>query len=77
MRAGVQALEVSKNGQSVNLFLFYPDPNGKIGSIALYGTNLQGHYNAMRRTMMVFGMPISEINMEYGQSEYVDIYLDY
>ena len=45
--------------------------------IALYGTNLQGHYNAMRRTMMAFGMPISEINMEYGQSEYVDIYLDY
>ena len=51
--------------------------NGILPDIALYGTNLQGHYNAMRRTMMAFGMPISEINMEYGQSEYVDIYLDY
>lgn len=78
-RAGIQALEVTKNGQSVNLFLFYPDAsgNGKIGSIALYGAGLQGHYNAMRRSMMAFSMPISEINMEYGQSDYLDIYLDY
>lgn len=77
MQVGVQALEISKNGQSINLFLFYPSPNGKIGSIALYGANLQGHYNAMKSSMMAFGMPISEINIEFGVSEYLDIYLDY
>lgn len=76
-RAGVQALEVSKNGQPINLFLFCPDVNGKIESIALYGVNLQGHYNAMRRTMMAFGMRISSISYETGMSPFLDIHLDY
>ena len=75
--AGVQALEVLKNSQSINLFLFYPGPNGEIDSIALYGASLQAHYNEMRKSMMVFGMPISKISMEYGMEEFVDIYLDY
>lgn len=79
MRVGIQALEVSKYGQPVNLFLFYPDPNGsgKIGSIALYGAGLQGHYDAMRRSMMAFGMRISSISFESGLSDFLDIYLDY
>ena len=79
VRGGIQALEVSKNGQSVNLYLFYPSENGtgKIGSIALYGSFLQGHYNAMHNSMMAFGMPISDISIEYGQSEFIDIYLNY
>ena len=78
-RTGVQALEVSKNGIMVNLFLFFPDPsgNGKIESIALYGSNLQDHYNVMRNSMMAFGMKISSISFESGQSDYLDIYLDY
>ena len=75
--AGIQALEVSKNGRSINLFLFFPDQNGKIESIALYGSNLQSHYNAMRRSMMAFGMKISSISVESGQEDFLDIYLDY
>ncbi|MBQ9575467.1 MAG: hypothetical protein IJV11_01170 [Muribaculaceae bacterium] len=77
--ADIYALEVSLHGNSVNLFLFYPsvDGSGKIGSIALYGSNLQGHYNAMRSSMMAFGLPISSISFESGQSVYLDIYLDY
>lgn len=77
IRAGVQALEIKKDGIPINLFLFYPDINGKINSIALYGSNLSGHYNAMRRSMMAFGMPISEISLESGNSEFLDIYLNY
>ena len=79
VRGGIQALEISIDGGTINLFLFYPDTsgNGKIGSIAVYGDYLQGHYNAMRKSMMAFGMPISNISMEYGQSEYLDIYLNY
>ena len=75
--AGVQALEVNKNGQPVNLFLFCPGTNGKIESIALYGQNLQGHYNAMSRTMMAFGMRITSITYESGMSPFLDIHLNY
>lgn len=77
LRSGVQALEISKNGNFLNLFLFMPAPNGKIGSIAVYGSNLNGHYNAMRQSMMAFGMKISSISKEFGKSDYLDIYLDY
>ena len=74
---GVQALEVSKNGRFVNLFLFFPDFDGKIESIAVYGSNLQGHYNAMRSSMMAFGMRITDISMESGASDFIDIEIDY
>ena len=77
LKNGVQALEVSKNGRTVNLFLFFPDFNGKIGSIALYGSNLQGHYNAMSRSMMAFGMRITSITKESGASDFLDIEIDY
>ncbi len=76
-QAGVQALEITLNGQPINLFLFYPDRNGKIESIAVYGIGLQGHYNAMRSSMMAFGMPITDISIESGNETFLDIYLDY
>ena len=77
VRGGIWALEVKKEGQSVNLFLFYPDSKGKIDSFALYGANLRGHYNAMHSSMMAFGMKISKRSLEYGESEFLDVYLDY
>ena len=61
----------------VNLFLFYPNYGGKIESFAVYGSNLQGHYNAMRSSMMAFGMHITSISMESGASDYVDVYIEY
>lgn len=76
-RAGIHALEVTRNGEPVNLFLFLPGDEGKIGNIALYGSNLQGHYNAMRSSMMAFGMRISEISYDHGNETFLDIYLDY
>lgn len=76
-RGDVQALEVSNGNECLNLFLFFPGEEGKIASIALYGVNLEGHYNVMRKSMMAFGMPISEINKESGESDYLDIYLEY
>ena len=78
-RAGVHALEITRNGNPVNLFLFYPDEsgNGKIGSIAVYGSQLQGHYNAMKSSMMAFGMRITSISMESGLEDFVDIYISY
>lgn len=79
MKVGCHALEITRNGQTVNLFLFYPDVNrsGKIGSIALYGANLQGHYNAMRSSMTAFGMPISDISFDSGVETFLDISINY
>lgn len=79
MHSGAYALEISRNGQKINLFLFYPEfgGSGKIGSIALYGANLQGHYNAMCSSMTAFGMPISDIQFDSGIETFLDITLDY
>jgi hypothetical protein len=79
LHSGAHALEITRDGKPVNLFLFYPDEggSGKIGSIAVYGSSLQGHYNAMKSSMMAFGMPISSISIESGTETFIDIYLDY
>ena len=79
MRAGCYAIEITRNGNLVNLYLFYPDVsgNGKIGSIALYGIHLQAHYNTMRSSMTIFGMPISDISFDSGIETFLDITLNY
>ena len=75
IRTGAHALEITRNNQLVNLWLFMPD--GKIESIAVYGSNLQGHLNAILSSMTVFGMKVSSAEMDYsGYSDYVDIYLE-
>ena len=77
LRRGVHALEITRNGQTINLWLFFPDINGKIESIAVYGSNLQGHLNAILSSMTVFGMKVSSAEIDRsGVSEYVDIYLE-
>ena len=76
-QAGVHAIEVGKNGQLINLWLFYPGINGEISSIAIYGSHLQGHLNAIRSSMSVFGMPVESADMDFsGMSDFVDIYLE-
>ncbi len=77
MHAGVHAIEVGKNGHSLNLLLFYPGCNGEINSIAIYGVHLQGHLNAIRSTMTAFGMKVASVEMDCsGISDFVDIYLE-
>lgn len=70
------ALEISKSGQLVNLWLFFPGIDGQIESIACYGNYLTGHYRAISNSMSVFGMPVSDVSIENGASPYVDIILD-
>lgn len=76
MRMGVHALEITRNGQLVNLWLFMPGIDGKISSIAIYGNHLQGHLNAILSSMTVFGMKVLSAEMESGAADYVDIYLE-
>ena len=74
---GAHALEVLRNGEIINLWLFYPGIDGKIGSIAVYGNYLQGHLNAILSSMTVFGMKVSSAEMDYsGMSDFIDIYLE-
>lgn len=76
-RAGIHAIEVGKNGQTINLWLFYPGINGEISSIAVYGSYLQGHLNAIRNSMTVFGMAVESVDLDRsGMSDFVDIYLE-
>lgn len=71
-RAGVHAIEISKNGQPI----FYPGVNGEINSIAAYSNYLQSHLEAIRSTMTVFGMPVESAEMDYsGLSDFIDIFL--
>lgn len=76
LRQGVEAIEITKNGQLINLWLFLPGINGEIDSIACYGMYLEGHYQAIKRSMSVFGMNVLDVTMEEGMSPYVDIQLD-
>lgn len=74
-RQGAEAIEITKNGQLVNLWLFLPGIDGEIDSIACYGMYLSGHYQAIKNSMNVFGMPVLDVSMEKGLSQYVDIQL--
>lgn len=71
---GVISLMVSKNGGMVNRFDFYSDnEKGKIGSIAIYGSSLKGHADAIKSSMIVFGLPVTNVSFEY---DLVDVTLD-
>lgn len=72
-RMGVHALSITQNGIIINLWLFYPGINGEIGSIAVYGAGLNGHFNAIRNTMTVFRLPVENITMDCGMEEFLDI----
>lgn len=77
IHTGAHALEITRNDQFVNLWLFMPGIDGKIESIAVYGSNLQGHLNAILSSMTVFGMKVSSAEIDRsGNSDYIDIYLE-
>ena len=64
----------SKLGEAHNRFDFYGNPNGEIGSIAIYGSHLQGHLNNILDKKTIFGLPIEEAEIDRGGMEnYVDI----
>lgn len=78
-RAGVHALEITRNGRICNLYLFYPetDGSGKIGSVALYGDALENHYRTISSSKNLFGMHVTSIERDFGQEDFLDIYVEY
>lgn len=75
-RTGVQIVDISKNGDTINQFHFFPGISGEIESIAIYGRNLSGHLNAIRSSMSIFGLPVASAEMDSGYSDFVDVYLE-
>jgi len=76
--AGAIAIEIYKNGQFCNMFLFFPAPDrsGNIGSVAIYGINLEGHKRAIERSHLLFGLPVDYVEVDSGFETYLDVVLD-
>lgn len=72
---GIHCIDISKYGRLINKFVFCPDMEGNIESIAIYGDNLRGHMNAIHQSMKIFDMEVESIDFESGYSDYVDVYL--
>lgn len=74
---GAIAIMVGKNGQLLNMFLFYPayDGSGKIGSCAIYGNFLEGHKQAIERSMQLFNLPVESVEWDQGMETFLDVTL--
>ena len=74
-----QAIEITRNGNPVNLFIFYPsiEDSGKIGSIAIYGSFLNEYYRSIKQDGTIFGIKVESIERDAGFDDFLDIYLDY
>lgn len=53
--------------------MFCPDGAGDIGSGAIYGNRLKEHYATISKSRNIFGLPVTEISMDGGLSDFVDI----
>ena len=73
---GSASITITKYGQNVNRFYFYPSSSGSIASIAIYGAELNGHFSSIRNSMNIFGLQVDEIEMVTNSaSPFVDVYL--
>lgn len=73
--AGAIAIILQSPRGNSNMFLFYPACNasGKIGSCAIYGTNLTGHKQAIERSMTLFGLPVDSVDWDEGLERFLDV----
>lgn len=74
---GSASITITKFGQNVNRFYFYPSGSGNIASIAIYGAELNGHLNSIRTSKTIFGLKVNEIEfVTNSASPFVDVYLE-
>lgn len=76
--AGAIAIILQSPRGNSNMFLFYPayDGSGKIGSCAIYGANLEGHKQAIERSMTLFGLPVDLVEWDEGIERFLDVTLE-
>ena len=69
------SIHLYKNNEFVNMYKFLPqkDNSGNIGSILIYGQLLEGHYKSIKNSMKIFGLPVIDIEVNSGESDYIDI----
>ena len=70
---GCMSIHISKQGRQINKFMFCPNTEGNVDSIAIYGNDLRGHYNTISASRNAFGFRVRNISMDNGYSDYVDI----
>ena len=76
-RNGIVNLDISLNGNLRNKFMFCPDLNGNIGSVAIYGAELEGHLRSIKSSMKFCGLNVKEVSIDReGYSPYVDVILE-
>lgn len=73
LSTGCISIIISHNGRTINMFMFCPDAKGKIGSIAIYGDGLKTLYKSISISRNLFGLPVSDIDMDCGYEEFIDV----
>lgn len=69
-------ITIHLHGNPVNRFSFYGGKRGKIGSIAIYGANLDSHLRSIHSSMTIFGLDVDDVEYDnQGLSPYVDVTL--
>jgi len=66
------------NSNTINKFMFFPDYDGKLGSISIYGSGLNNHFEAIDQSRNCFGFKVSEVTLETTNTldPFVDISID-
>ena len=70
---GCMSIEIAKNGRPLNLFIFWPNDEADIGSASIYGEGLEKHYAKISNSHNFFGLPVIQIDMERGFSDFIDV----
>ena len=70
---GCMSIQISKLGRSINMFMFCPNADGNVDSIAIYGNDLKGHFNTISASRNIFGFRVSNSTMDSGYSDFVDV----
>lgn len=74
---GAIAIRVYQNEGLVNQFLFYPNGDGKIESITIFGAAIKGHKDSIEGSMKVFGLPVESIEIDrMNGQEFLEVTLE-
>ena len=74
--AQAKYIDVYYNSTFCNRYLFYPNADGSINSIALYGAALQQHYDKISTSMKCFDLDVKNIHFDtIGPTPFLDVYL--